>query len=580
MTSFRIERRNFSPQEIELLSQSGDQFTNWPVVYTLNDSKDVYVGESRSVASRMRQHLKSPEKAGLQRMHLVIDNTFHKSACLDLESFLIRLFAGEGRYQVLNGNAGISDSDYYDRAKYAGSFRQVFEELRAEGMFERTIPQIENSDLFKFSPFKALNHDQAGAVGEILDGLLGDLESGELSTSVIQGDPGTGKTIIAVYLMKLLRDIQLSEEGESFDRDSIFADYFIEGNRDLIADIKIGLVIPQQSLRSTIRKVFNKTPSLHSSMVLSPFDLEPSEEPYDLLIVDEAHRLSQRANQPSGPQNKKYREITESLFGKDDLSVTQLDWIRECSRHQILLVDSEQSVRPADLPEHLVRSLIEDSQAEKRFYRLRSQMRVQGGTDYIKYVRGILSSDPPPQRKVDDYDFRLFDDVKEMHEAIRSRESEVQLSRLVAGFAWPWKTKANPSAFDIDVEGYRLRWNQAQTDWINSATSVDEVGSIHTVQGYDLNYAGVIIGPDLRFDMGNQSITVDRASYYDKKGKENNPKLGLVYTDNDLLRYIVNIYAVLMTRGMRGTYVYVHDKALREYFRRFFPQESSGTSKS
>lgn len=567
MTSFRIERRNFSPQEIELLSQSGDHFTNWPVVYTLNNSSDVYVGESRSVASRMRQHLKSPEKAGLHRMHLVIDSTFHKSACLDLESFLIRLFAGEGRYQVLNGNAGVSDSDYYDRAKYAASFEKIFEELRAEGMFERTIPQIENSDLFKFSPFKALNHDQAGAVGEILDGLLEDIDSGELSTSVIQGDPGTGKSIIAVYLMKLLRDIQLSQEGESFDSDSIFADYFVEGNRDLIADIKIGLVIPQQSLRSTIRKVFSKTPSLQPGMVLSPFDLAPSEEPYDLLIVDEAHRLSQRANQPSGPQNKKYREITEALFGKDDLSITQLDWVRASSRHQILLVDSEQSVRPEDL----LRSLIVNSQAEKRFYRLHSQMRVQGGADYIKYVRTILSSDPPLDTRIDNYDFRLFHDVKDMHEAIRRRESEVQLARLVAGFAWPWKTKADPSAFDIDIDGYRLRWNQTQTDWINSKTSLDEVGSIHTVQGYDLNYAGVIIGPDLRFDLDTQSIVVDRASYYDKKGKENNPKLGLVYSDNDLLRYITNIYAVLMTRGMRGTYVYVHDKALREYLRRFFP---------
>lgn len=516
--------------------------------------------------------MKSSEKSGLHRMHLVIDDTFHKSACLDLESFLIRLFAGEGRFQVLNGNAGVSDSDYYDRAKYTGSFNLIFEELRREGLFERSIPEIVNSDLFKFSPFKALNNDQAGAVGEILDGLLDDIDCGKPSTSVIQGDPGTGKTIIAIYLMKLLRDIQLSQDGENFDSDSIFSDYFVEGNRDLIADIKIGLVIPQQSLRSTIKKVFSRTPSLQPGMVLSPFDLSPSEEAYDLLIVDEAHRLSQRANQPSGPQNKKFREITEALFGVDDLSITQLDWVRKSSKHQILLVDAEQSVRPADLPKNVVRSLIEHSRVEKKFYPLQSQMRVRGGTDYITYIRGILSSEPPVPSRVDNYDFRFFDDVSEMHREIRLRESEVQLARLVAGFAWPWRTKLDPYAFDIDIDGYRLRWNQVQTDWINSPTSVNEVGSIHTVQGYDLNYAGVIIGPDLRFDRETQSIVIDRASYFDKKGKENNPKLGLVYSDSDLLRYIVNIYAVLMTRGMQGTYVYVHDKALREYLRPFFPK--------
>lgn len=90
-------------------------------------------------------------KEVLERIHLIIDDTFHNSAYLDLESFLVRLFAGEGRYQVLNGKAGISDSDYYARAKYTPSFQQIFE-LRAEGMFERSIPKIENSDLFKFSP--------------------------------------------------------------------------------------------------------------------------------------------------------------------------------------------------------------------------------------------------------------------------------------------------------------------------------------------------------------------------------------------------------------------------------------------
>lgn len=572
MTSFRIEQRKFTPHTVEQLSHSGDRFTNWPVVYTLSDSMDVYVGESRNVSSRMRQHLKSPEKSVLQKMHLVIDDTFHKSACLDLESFLIRLFAGEGRYRVLNGNGGVTDSDYFDRENYTNSFRQIFDELRTEGIFERSIPEIENSDLFKFSPFKALNHDQAGAVADIMDGILSDIEKGERSTSVIQGDPGTGKTIIAIYLMKLVSDIQRSEGGEDFDSDSIFSDYFLEGNRNLLADFKVGLVVPQQSLRSSIKKVFSKTPSLHPAMVLSPFDLSPAErEHYDLLIVDEAHRLSQRANQPSGPQNKKYREITEALFGMDDLSITQLDWIRKCSRHQILLVDAEQSVRPADLPQDLVRSVLLKSQGEKRYYRLHSQMRVRGGADYINYVRGILSADPPPQAQFNDYDFRLFDDVKDMHDAILRRESETQLARLVAGYAWPWISKLDRKAFDIEIDGLQLRWNQTQTDWINSKNPVDEVGSIHTVQGYDLNYAGVIIGPDLRFDPETQSIVIDRGSYFDKKGKENNPKLGLVYTDDDLLRYIINIYAVLMTRGMHGTYVYVHDKALREYLRGFIP---------
>jgi DUF2075 family protein len=87
------------------------------------------------------------------------------------------------------------------------------------------------------------------------------------------------------------------------------------------------------------------------------------------------------------------------------------------------------------------------------------------------------------------------------------------------------------------------------------------------VQGYDLNFAGVIIGPDLRFDPESQRMVFDRSNYFDKKGMENNPRLGIVYSDDDVLRFVTNVYSVLLTRGVMGTYVYVVDRALRERFR-------------
>jgi len=225
MTGFRIEHLSFSNSDVGLWSKVDARFSNWPVVYTLNNEAEVYVGESLNVAARMRQHLQSQKKTDLQAMHVVLDDRFNKSACLDLESHLIRLFAGEGRFRVLNGNVGVVDSDYYDRQKYSESFKQIFDEMRQLGLFEKTIPQIENSDLFKFSPFKALNQDQAGTVADIMDGLFADIEQRSGRTIVVQGDPGTGKTILAIYLMKLLVDIQSSRLDDDVDGDSLFSDY-------------------------------------------------------------------------------------------------------------------------------------------------------------------------------------------------------------------------------------------------------------------------------------------------------------------------------------------------------------------
>jgi DUF2075 family protein len=157
-----------------------------------------------------------------------------------------------------------------------------------------------------------------------------------------------------------------------------------------------------------------------------------------------------------------------------------------------------------------------------------------------------------------------------MYEELKRKETRFGLARLVAGYAWPWRSKNDPRAFDIELDGLRLRWNSTTKDWVNSTNSFNEVGSIHTTQGYDLNFAGVIIGNDLRYDALKGKIVADRANYFDTKGKENNPRKGKEYSDEELCQFITNIYSVLLTRGIRGTYVYVCDPALRGYLSQYF----------
>jgi DUF2075 family protein len=585
---FEIERLDFARRAVDDWAPLDRHNSNWPVVYVLDGDSasarktagivgDVYVGESLNAASRMRQHLDSGEKKHLATIRVIVDDRFNKSVCLDLESYLIRLLAGDGSYRVLNRNDGIVEANYFERERYQERFREVFDELRRDGIFNRTIPEIENSDLFKLSPFKALTQDQATAVEDILEGLFDDLKSNQGSTITIQGDPGTGKTVVAIYLLKLLADIERATDVEDLDSDTLFSEFFAPGYRELLASARIGLVVPQQSLRESIKKVFRKTPGLRPEMVMTAFDVGQSDDTFDLLVIDEAHRLNQRANQPSGVQNQKFRQITEKLFGSDDTSKTQLDWIRAKSKHQIFLLDSAQSVRPADVPKELLDTLVSESQSRHRHYPLISQMRVRAESDYVGYIRRLfgvvrdLDSAPPAPESFDGYDFRLFDSLQVMRDEIRLRNAEFGLARMIAGYAWEWKTKNDKTAYDIEIEGLQLRWNSTQTDWIASKGSLEDVGSIHTVQGYDLNYAGVIIGPDLRYDAEVGRMFIDRASYFDAAGKQNNKVLGKAYTDDDLLGFIANIYAILLTRGIRGTYVYVCDPALREYLRRFIP---------
>lgn len=572
MTPFEIERLNLTSGAISGWKSGDERLRNWPVVYVLDGANQsgagsVYVGETVNAAARMRQHLANPAKSAFRSVRVVIDDTFNKSACLDLESHLIRWLAGDGQFTVMNGNEGIIDARYYERDLYRESFRDIFEKLRSEGVFQRSIPEIENSDLFKLSPFKVLTPEQAIAVEDIVEGLLADLETGASSASVIEGQPGTGKTIIAIFLMKLLADIRDHSDADEVEPDSMFADFFVPENRALLAGLRIGFVVPQQSLRESIKRVFKKTPKVTERQILTPFDVGASDQPWDLLIVDETHRLNQRANQSSGVNNKRFITINEKLFGADDPSKTQLDWIRAQSRHQIYLLDAEQTVRPSDLPQPVLRSLVEEAKLTHRQYPLSTQMRVRAGADYVQFVRDVLRGEPGGTERPNfgDYDLRFFDNLAAMQRAIVDRNTEHGLARLIAGYAWEWKSNRDKEAFDIELDGVRLRWNSQAKDWINSPGSIHEVGSIHTVQGYDLNYAGVIIGNDLRYDPHSRRLFIDRDSYRDVKGKQNNKQRGIVYSDDDLLGFIRNIYGVLLTRGMRGTYLYVCDPALREY---------------
>lgn len=573
MTDFEILDFPFSQRT---LPREPPELDDWPVVYVLTGARHAYIGETHQAVSRMAQHLQIPERREKLRVaRVILDGTYNTSACHDLEAFLIKYLDGDSRFTLLNKNAGRTSYSYYDRERYRSAHEEIFEALKAEGLFTGSIREIENSDLFKFSPFKQLTDVQTAAVANIAEGLISDLTKGTPSLSVIEGAPGTGKTVVVITLLKLLRDIQSVAEGEEVleeDIDGPYGELFRSGSRDTLAGRRIGFVVPQQALRTTLTRVFRRSPALRGVEILTPWEVGKSEQRWDLLVVDEAHRLSQYAAQSFGGLVAQFRAHTERLFGRQDPAITQLDWIRAQSDHQVLIIDGGQSVIPADLPAADIRRVTAQAQSSGRRYRLESQLRVRAGGDYVEYVRDILAGTPRRPLHFDDYDLRFFDDPAEMHAAVRERDGKVGLSRMLSGFAWPHvsRHRERSHVHDITIGDYSVQWNRDVKDWVNSPSSLDEAGSIYTIQGYDLNIAGVIIGPDLVFREGR--IRLDPKNYFDPRGNQRNNNLrGLTYTDDDIQALVENIYTVLLTRGIGGTYLHVVDEALREHLRPYFP---------
>ena len=547
--------------------------SDWPVVYIINNNEEAYVGETTDASIRSNQHLANQVRRSLNQINIIADDTFNKSSILDLESFLIKYMSADNKFKLQNGNGGLQNHNYYQRKMYEDKFREIWLQLKSKGLVKNDLRMIENTDLFKYSPYKSLTVDQYMIVNDILSDLAELVNKKEPATFVVEGGAGTGKTILGIYILKLLMQAKDTKQIE-IEEDQVEQNLSdILKINDAIDDLKIGLVIPMDNLRTTLKKVFKHIKGLNSKMVLSPNDVAKSNELYDLLIVDEAHRLRRRKNLTQyGTFDENNRKLN---LGKDG---TELNWILLKSKYQIFFYDEGQSIKPTDIRKEDFQKLMFNKNYHT--YSLTTQLRcIKGGEEYVDYVKSIFSNNPPKKKVTfKEYELKMFDDVKEMVDDIRNKDTEYGLCRNIAGYAWKWnsKGKRNPmqspvaevkrnvgnGIYDIDIDGNKYIWNSRPSDWINSPNSVNEIGSIHTTQGFDLNYTGLIIGNELKYDLDNNKFVVDRNNYFDVKGKADT-------TDEELLQYLINIYQTMMLRGMLGTYIYVCDPGLRTYLSKY-----------
>lgn len=351
--------------------------------------------------------------------------------------------------------------------------------------------------------------------------------------AIVRGGPGTGKSVVAVNLLAELT--------------------------------RLGLLAKYVSKNAAPRKVYEARlagDSFRKVQITNLFSgsgsfVDTASNTFDVLLVDEAHRL----NRFSG------------LYG--NLGENQVKEVIDSAKCTILFVDDDQMVTLADIGhsaelEHWANHL----GAQVTTLELASQFRCNGSDGYLAWLDRTLGIRDTANTDLDAeaFDFRVMDSPSELHALIAERNRSNNKSRVVAGYCWDWKSRKDPDAYDIvlDQHNYRKQWNLDRDGslWLIAPGSIDEVGCIHTCQGLELDYVGVIIGPDLLARNGQLVTAPENRSKQDRsiRGYKKLLKSDPEATRERLDRIIRNTYRTLMTRGMKGCYVYCTDDETRQYF--------------
>ena len=492
------------------------------------------------------------------------------------------MFYADNRFDsnkgILNKNNGQSSKhNYYQREMYLNKLEDIWKKLQKKKLVNNSYNSIVNSDIYKYSPFISLTNEQENIMCEIINNILDCLEGKTTNTtSIITGLAGTGKTILAINLIYNIVNADFSnvdtfKEGEAIELISEY-DKTIHRLRNYIlhnGEIKIGFVVPMTQLRQTLKIVFRSiNKKILKDIVIGPGEVIKKD--YDVIICDETHRLAQYKNIANmGDFKKKCKELEI-----DENTATQLDWISMKSKYKVLFYDGNQTVKGSDIPKEKMDELIKNN--SNKCYALTTQLRCKSGELFLYNIDKLFKCSLKSKLESSkDFEIKVFDDPNEMIENIKKLDKKIGLCRNVAGYDWEWKTKGKSyeeirkkGLYDIEFNEKKYIWNHADNGWIISSNAVNEIGCIHTVQGYDLNYVGVIIGPDLSYNKEKNKIEV----HIDKL-KDTNVKRG---TEEEAVEeYMINTYKTLLERGIKGCYIYACDESMQEYLKKFVESYSN-----
>lgn len=406
---------------------------------------------------------------------------------------------------------------------------------------------VENGDTSTF----ALIDDQLVARNMILDKIRPYIRNGEFEKSVIivNGGPGTGKTVIALHVLAELAKQTNGGKGLNVQ--------YATKSASLLGGVK-------SKIRPATRILFQNVTSYVPAVT--------DENAVDVLLIDEAHRIGRTSNSQYTPAARR-------------TNLSQIDTIIRATKICVFFIDEKQAIRGAEIGStNMIREAAAKFGAKVEECTLKSQFRCNGSDNYMDWIEQVLYNDPVTSKfKLADFNLQIFDSPQDMYDRLVEEDNVAgQTARIMAGFCWKWSDKLDENGDlikDVEIGDFKMPWETHRNftkapkgyvkwfEWAYKPEGIKQVGCIYTAQGFEFDYAGVIIGPDLIYNSESHKIETVKSATRDPMLRNAPNEATMTYDD-----YVRNIYRVLMTRGMKGCFLYICDENLRNYMKQLLAE--------
>lgn len=483
--------------------------------HTKQIQREAYVGETNWIVQRTKEHLNGGPKDKLNQLnkkgdmslHIIGHKKFNKSATLLIEQTFMNYLLGDPKFtgiddltndevSGLNNGRSNDQPDFFDREMYETEvFPQIWKELQRRGIVS-SFSTVKNSPLFANSPFKSLSSEQLKAKRILLDKIEAEVSKSQQSTKILKvsGAAGTGKTIL---LSSLFRDLY----------DNPFT--VNEGNQK--RETNVAMLVRHAEQLKIYQQIAKKTNM--GNVVFDVPKFISNGKMFDVVLVDEAHLL------------------WTGNFGrvKGDTWLPDLEAIMKLAKVVVLIYDQNQRISSRGYLPDKLQQIVESAESVS----LEKQWRIDASEKTKRYIWNLTHFEKNSlTRPVQDsnYEIKFFNSAQTMFEAIRQKDSEFGLSRLVSTYDWKYSQGSKPKNGDDywmirTSDGLELPWNlelpevqkkrKSGVPWQEVPESIDEIGSNYTIQGSDLNYVGVILGPSVIWDDENNSFGIDSTKSMD-----------------------------------------------------------------